>query len=387
MAVRTTPTRLDSSLAWGAAAALAIVDGLFAWKYGARLPGPTWGAVGLHVGVLVGAGALGARADTPRRYAVLLGVVAVGGLAGLAAVDTVPLRVDRWFMIDTFLRNVGEGVYPYTPRPYPGSSGPVNVPGPLPVYYLLFAPFWALGDVGLATLAAFVGFGALLWRWVPRPGAGASVALVAASVPFLWEVAVRSTVFVNAAVAVAFVGALYRWRPRGWGAVVGAGCLAGLLLSTRSVVAIPLAAAFAHVFLRDGRLGAFVAAGTVAAVVFALTLVPLYLWSPEGFATYNPLMVQSNFSSVPMAAAAVAGALFVGWRSPSLIALLAGIGAVLVLMVGAVMAHNVIVDGWPETLLGSRFDISYFLLAVPFLVPSSATLRVRAERAQPVAAA
>ena len=345
---------------------------LFAAKYLARLQPPAFLLVG---GYCLFYYAVVATADRFSRglkhwsayyYGAVL-LFAVGSIVVLQMIDARSVDVDRWYMIDLFWTNVQADIYPYLP------TATSNIPGPLPMYYVFALPFYVMGDIGYFAIFGVVFLAWLMRRlWGQTPRAFVMLIAVLAAIPVWWEVAVRSTIIVNAVLVMAYLYAIERWDPRTVTELILAGIGGGLLLSTRSVFAIPLIIYFSYKLLRTRRWRASAVVGVSLFAAFSLTILPLYLWDAALFRQYNPLLVQSTLTST----AAVLGCLIVsavlGLRSRHLTGVLIYSG--LVIFGAALMAfiRHIANYGLFAAVHESIFDISYFSLALPFLLVAAA---------------
>ena len=107
--------------AWIAIALVAFTNFLFADKYFSRFS--NWGLlVALaytcaFTALTVGLPKTASQHWTRNRFLLLLGTVSAFWIVIFFLTDVTTLRVDRWYMIDTFLRNLFAEIYPYTPNP------------------------------------------------------------------------------------------------------------------------------------------------------------------------------------------------------------------------------------------------------------------------------
>ena len=315
------------------------------------------------------AGALAAvlrtEEDTLQRrvpFVLLLGLVSIGSIVVFQVIDVHGLRVDRRHMIDTFWSNVADGRYAYTPRPNS------NIPGPLPFYYVMALPFYLMGDIGYFTLAGLLGYAYLIWR-VLGLGKSAYVALLTLilSMSFLWEVTTRSTIVVNMVVILGYLLWLDRSKPISERGLILAGLVGGLVLSTRSVVALPLLVYVVYAYGRQRRLKDIMLLGVAMLFGFSLTILPFYLWDRVSFSLYNPLLVQSALSTGPVLGIVLVASLVLGWMSASQRDAIAASG--LVLFVAALLSFipTTMQIGLTGVVYGDHFDPSYFNLSMPFL--------------------
>jgi hypothetical protein len=315
---------------------------------------------------------------TLRLYAVACFVIALSGLGLLVAVDAASLDVDRWSAITAFWDAALRGDYPYAARSHLGGYS-----GQFPFFFLLALPVYALGEIGLLALGAWLAFLAAVWRLTDAVPAFTVLVLSVAGAGMWWEVGARSNLFANMALVMVVLVVGLRRPPTkvGRAAVLGVG--SGLVLSTRGIVALPLAGFAASAFVwcpgrvqalplaravrgLAGRRGLRLAVyGLVAVAVFAATFLPLAVWGIDEVRRYNPFEFQSRF--VPWWAVAVALVAAVSWAGRTWrLSALCGRLSVLVLAVAAVHVGELVVrQGFDVAVYGGEADVSFFVLALP----------------------
>ncbi len=338
-----------------AVACLLVINLLFLYKYGARIT--PFAAPALIAYVLAWGAILrwGPRLPLkPWMLAVAIGWLGIVTLATHVYVPLAELNVDRWSVISSFLEALYAGDYPYAARSHLG-----NPPGPMPVYYLIAAPFHALGLLEVLSAAGYLL--ALIWLYRQGRGAGAGALLLLASPFMYWEIATRSNLFTFSLLT---LWGLKRFvhRPDYVRAVV-----VGLLLSTRSVYALAYLIYYVTL-LREGVPLRRVAGVTlVSALAFFLSFLPLVAGWPGAFREMNPFLVQGTFLVPPVVVALFfALALLAAYRARRTTApWLSGV----VLFVAILIYAGVVVadHGWEAAYLDSQIDISYLLFCVPFL--------------------
>lgn len=276
------------------------------------------------------------------------------------------LQIDRWSALDHFWNALSRGEYPYHSRSHLGSfiSG-------FPGLFVLALPFWLLGDVGLlqfASLAAFFWLSICVFRRAGR--VAFLLALLAGTPVFAYEMIVRSDLFSNM-VVIAWVlyltGKVVRSGDCGIWRLAGLAAVWGLLLSTRGVVIIPLTLA-GFSLVRGRGLGRGALFGAMAAVFFAATLIPFYLWDPVFFADKNPYFVQSGYIPGWALAIVLLTTAGIGWSGRSATQLFAATGLLLFATVFGCFLLAVVRTGFVHVLWENGFDISYFALPMPFLL-------------------
>jgi hypothetical protein len=360
-------------------AAIAAINLLVVAKYAPRahVSGAALGAA--YVAAVAAAAACARRfGPVPAKWrrivpALAVAVAVVLLFAVLEHVRPESVRVTRWSAITAFNDRLLSGRFPYEARAHLGD----RVSG-LPVLFVVALPFQVVGDVGYLQLFVVAAFAAaILWRWGRDHDLLWPLLLLLTSPAFLWEVVARSDLMSNAMLVVLVLCSCERWRgqlsPRRI-AVIAA--LAGLCASTRLSLVVPMVVYFVGYFRQDWRASLQAAAG--AAAVFAATLLPFALWDWNAFVANNPLAWQASLSAWPIQAAAAAAAVLVG-RAARDLGTAAYLGGMVTL--AAVTGAFVLAGlglGWDRALWGSGFDISYFDLALPFLlVPLLFTRPVR----------
>ena len=304
-------------------------------------------------------------------------VVLVGATV-LVAVDPDDLDVDRWSAVTAFWDAAFRGDYPYSAPSHLGGYS-----GQFPFFFLFALPFRLTREVGLLPLAAWLGFVGAVWRWADRRSAAEVAVLGLGGAAMWWEVGTRSNLFANMALAVAVVAVTLRWRPATSARALVLGLAAGLVASTRGIVALPLAALVASVFLwspvgdpplplgaatrrlaaqRMARLAVYVGAAVAA---FVATFVPLLAWGFGDLREYNPFAFQARF--VPWWGYGVALAASVLWcgRSPRLAVVAARSGVLVLAVVGVHLAIGIADVGLDAALEGGEIDVSYVAFALP----------------------
>lgn len=277
------------------------------------------------------------------------------------------LNGDRWSVITSFWDNYFNGQYVYFAKSNFG-----NPPGPMPFYYILALPFYAIGELGYFSLLGIVVF-VLLLRFAEIPKAQRTVAilLICSSGFYLWDVVCRSNVFLNGSLVLFSLLFLFRSietkKPK---TLVANGVIIGMLLSTRNVFVIPYIVAFLYL-LRSGQLCLAQAfkIGVVAVLSFVLTFVPFVYNHIADFIKMNPFIVQSSFL-MPL-----------GWSLFCILLSLAGYFAVretadVYFYSGIVLFFTIVLHfvyqsvkyNLEEAFFNSRADISYFILCLPFLL-------------------
>ncbi len=334
---------------------LLFINLLFLYKYGGRVTSLAAPAVVVYAlfwwAILKWAAKFTVQAWM---LGVAIGWVALITVITHLYVPLADLNVDRWSVISSFLEALYAGDYPYAALSHLG-----NPPGPMPVYYLLAAPFHALGV--LEVLSALGYTVALIWLYRQGGGAAAGMLLLLSSPFMYWEIATRSNLFTFSLLTLWGLTNFVR-RPDYLRAVV-----VGLLLSTRSVYALAYLIYYAALLREGVPFRRVLGLTVVSALAFGLSFLPLIIGWPEGFVKMNPFIVQGSFLVPPVVIVAFfVLALLAAYRAQQKTApWLSGVVLfVAILIYGCVLVGSY---GWQVAYVDSRIDISYFLFCVPFL--------------------
>ncbi len=347
-----------------------LINMLFIDKYGARVT--EWHAIVSGTYALCTIGALWIlkhlthKISHPGRWVACIAILMLGAAVGLQyAIDPMSIQVDRWSAIHNFLHGMLQGEYPYGQQTHLGGYG-----SPLPVWQILHLPFYAIGNVGLSIVVVL---GLLIYTlYRTRGGASALMATVMLIIsPALWyEIAVRSDLITNIMLVTIIVEWLVYHRIKLSERIVWIAILAGLLLSTRLVVVIPLAVLYGYEFLKMGWKRQVLFMG-ICLVTFALTILPFIFWegSTLFFFEYNPFVLQtrqgSSLALTIWLTLAICLTLYLKGQENSRTIATGGLLTALVVIafVGKMWTDN----AWNE-LYTSTFDITYLSLGLPFYV-------------------
>jgi hypothetical protein len=356
---------------WIPAALFGLANALFFMKYSARVMGP-YGvpAAAYLLFVLVSLALFHGTLDRIGSHAKVFLLLAAGFSAAyllvMLHVDPSSLNVDRFSAITAFDNSLIHGQYPYAARSHLGHQ----VSG-FPGLFLLFMPFYLFGDPGYFQIIAFILFCLLVWKSGQPGGKRPVLLLLAGTAPlFLWEVVARSELFGNMVLLLAVVAWLEGKKEKaGLPLMALSGLLAGLLLSTRGIILVPLLLYFGRFLKRRGPAHwvVFIAAAMAAVAVIFL---PFYFWNPAAFAENNPFKVQAGYipSGLLFVVLILAAALSFTIRTWD--GFLLTSGYLLFGTVAAVFFLGVAEEGFKRAVFGSEFDLSYFQFAMPFLLLS-----------------
>lgn len=288
----------------------------------------------------------------------ILFVIVAGFLLFQIPVET--LRVDRWMMIDSFFKRLANFEYPYLP--YPGQ----NIPGPFPVYFALMLPFYLIGEIGIQYIVSVMLLFLLSQKMNSDNDLLTIQLVLLLQVSLLWELVTRSTIFSVMVFGMAFLYFIhkkdekYRYEP----------IIMGLLLSTRSIMIIPLLLYSVNHF-RGKELSYMYKYLIVFGLTFILTFVPLAFIDEQLFFKVNPLTVQTGLIYGPLKyiipLLALLMAVYWGWKTYDLRNQFRISGYILFFISFTSFLNNIYYNGWQDAFWESGFDISYFIFCLPFL--------------------
>jgi hypothetical protein len=307
------------------------------------------------------------RAGHDSRFASLLGyglfLYGVAMLLLLRALEPGALQLDRWSALHNFWDAAFRGEYPYQAGSHMGN--PISG---FPALFLLALPFYWLGDAGYLQVAAVIGLAVVMMLKFREPRTVIFLMLLMLAMPAVqYQVFARSDLLANVILAACLLhfsllpGSAAGRRLFVWGLVWG------VALSTRGIMLIPLIlAAFP---LLQGR-GVKAVAGFCAAVVagFLGTFLPFFLWDPSLFLEHNPFRVQSTFLPLWGLILLLSSALIVGFLRGKATRPYHDTGVLLLVTVVFYAARLSFKGGWAGARQEGRFDVSFFVLPLPFLL-------------------
>jgi len=344
-----------------------FINGLFVYKYGARIGAPAFHLVPAYV--LFAAGLCVILRKMPESIfgrSVFAAVVVLFVLVSVLLFRIKPqavLNVDRYEMIRLFWDNALSGKNPYLPR-----HENTNIPGPFPFYFLLAFPFYWTGEIGIFSLAGFLLFAALLFSSrTCLKNKTAALLLLTASPAFVYEIICRSTVFLNAALVLCWMVWVERSTPGTASKKFCAGLLLGCLLSTRSVAWF-MFAPFLAVLYRNRRGwfegGRFSAGAFLAVLVIFL---PFFFFNSFRHGV-NPFRVQESLVPAVVTVPIWAAFFLASHRIRSFRRFLIAEAFFTFFLLSAYMGGKIAHYGWNSAVYQHRADISYWLFVFPFLI-------------------
>lgn len=284
------------------------------------------------------------------------------------------LRVDRYEMIKLFWDNTFSGINPYTPREH------TNIPGPFPCYFILSLPFYLLKEIGLFSLAGFGLFSYLLYR--SEAGIKAKVIalfLLTCSPAFAWEITCRSTIFLNMVLVMGLIHVMEQKSTEGFTPLssIGYGLLTGFVMCTRSVTILVIVPYLIYLW-RNNRAPHLLVYSVSSISAFGVPFLP-FLTYASFFHGYNPFAVQTSIMPGPAIAVVGLVSCAVALRLKKLDSFVFFQSICLFAVALTFVSLRISKYGWNNSLIGDRADISYFILAFPFLFISTALFLFRSK--------
>ena len=276
------------------------------------------------------------------------------------------LNVDRWSVISSFWDNYFNDEYVYYAKSFDG-----NYPGPMPFYFILALPFYCIGELGLYSLLGIMLFTYLMQKHTKSKELSTIVfLLIATSLFYIWEISTRSNIFFNGTIVLLSIYFFFKRYKTNLNNDVLFGIIFGLVLSTRNVYVIPLIIAILFA-LKTQKINFkhLILLGLFTIIAFALTFLP-FVWNHlEDFKIMNPFIIQSSFLmpfEYTIAFVLLSFLTVFFCRSESDVYFYSGL--VLFLTIIFYFGYTIYVSNFETTFYGSRADISYFILCLPFVL-------------------
>lgn len=269
-------------------------------------------------------------------------------------------RVGRFYAINEWLDLMAIGQYPY--------AGGTN-PSGFPFLFLSAVPFYFLGNVGflipigITVLAVIVLFEKKTMREI-------TISLgVLFSMPMLYyEYLTRSELLYNMTLGIVLFAMLgsrksdehspvfHYLMAAAWGAV----------LSTRLIMAVPFMIFMLFYYRDDFRM--MIKNVLISIGVFTVFLLPFIFWNPEAFFAEGPFAIQTLYLPWYILAVLPVVMLYVGWTVSTKQEAYFATGVSIFVLVCISFSITFFNSSFSRAVLNSGFDISYFIMPLPFLV-------------------
>lgn len=283
-------------------------------------------------------------------------------------IDVTALRVDKWSILQAFYEELFKGNYPYFAR-----SNIDNPVAPMPFYFVIFYPFYWIGEVGILCTLGYITFMGILQKQNKSAINTKIILLILLSTSLFtyWEITARSNIFFNSIlilIALKYYSSIDK-KSISKTFIISA-ALTGLVLSTRSIFIVIYATTFlSSLFRKEISTKHLISYGLIAVSTFGLTFLPLLAFYWDEFWIMNPFMVQSG---VVVPTSYVTGFFLLGIFFSFLIKkkedqYFYG-GVILFIIVTITFVFNSQNISLRQALLVEGADISYFIFPIPFLM-------------------
>lgn len=347
-----------------------LINSLFILKYGSRV---------LSIPIVCGSVILywifcvvGIRYIFPRMSdfnnilkSILFIFCIIGFIVLQLSIDPYSVKVDRWSAIHNFIANLFSGEYPYAAQTHLGGYG-----SPFPVWQVFHIPFYMLGDVGLSFVLCLILFLDSIRRYKNINTAFFCFILLSISPAFIYEIAVRSDLISNFLLCGAIIIYFQHYNIKIENHILLVCVMIGLMASTRISTLIPFAIYFFRDFLRVSLLNKIFSI-LICILVFVVTFLPFFFWNGEMlfFFKHNPFSLQSRQGNLMDFIIFIPLGIYLAlnWKS-DFSKYLFNTVIMLVLFIIITFCHNMYISETWDSLFTSLYDITYFDMALPFLV-------------------
>jgi len=344
-----------------------LINCLFIYKYADRLfPGAWLLSIGYGLaswGGLVVLNRIPIKFFTQKLvyFSLVLLVISAALIMYTIKLDT--LNVDRWSVISVFWEAIFNGEFPYAAK-----SIHDNPPGPFPFYFVVALPFYLIGEIGLMTVLSILGLiGLYFHRGKSYKGTLLLVLLLLLSPAVWWEISTRSTIFTNMFLVLLYITWLENFKHTEIIYQLTAGIIGGFLLSTRGIVAVSYIAFFSFAYFRLKNWRSSLYQGFGIGIGFLATLLPFVFWNIELFSTYNPITLQAGFINWPLLIIIILTTIVIMLKTKTSFEFYRNLGIIITAVITAALIKSIFLYGWHAVIYANAFDISYFILALPFL--------------------
>jgi hypothetical protein len=286
-------------------------------------------------------------------------------LASIFAISYLPekSRVARLPAITSWIEYLFRGQFPW---------GSPAEPSGFPFLFILAIPFYLIGNIGYIEVLGLILYGFILLRY---PGSTnkeiwTRLFILMCLPTFYYEFIVRSELFFNISLVIAFI--LFvgeRISPQKRNVLFfAAAFILGLILSTRSIVAVVFTIYLIFLFRENLLNGIIFLAITFLA--FTFTLVPFIVWNSASFYYNGPFIIQLTHFPLWGTIIFFFISIIFGWKAKNIHQVIMFSGVLIFTIVATGFILIVVKEGFYNAIVKDGFDISYFILCIPFLVLS-----------------
>lgn len=290
------------------------------------------------------------------KQAILFVVFASIALAVLMSqFDISLIRNARHASLDLSVSRLWGGEFPYQGPEYNSHSA-------FPVWFLIAAPFYAMGDSSLLILLGLPLLSWALWS-IDRRYVVCGCLLAIASPQFLYEIVTRSEIVLNMSLILAGVLMAEKLRRESGQTLTSlGGALLGAILSSRAITWMVFGAYIGYVSASSWR----------QSLAIAVSVIPFAVWDWGKFVAFGPIAHQARLSGLSpvVLAAAILIPVALGRLSRSVEDVLELCAVLLMGVVSFAFLQSVWTQGLHAAIMESRFDITYLIIPMPFIIAS-----------------
>lgn len=269
--------------------------------------------------------------------------------------------VGRLTAIEEWLSLLFKGTYPYTSY---------ITPSAFPFFYFLISPLYFINQLGFLEVMGL----ALLLLFIKKFSISDRNLIISLFIlftsPILYhDFAVRSELSFNISLIILLSTFLNDRNDLNIVNFLLFGVLFGLVLSTRSVIVVPMTIFLIFYFRSD--LKRLFLLGIIVISVFILQMLPLIIWDADLFIEVGPFAIQSHLADLPkwFIALCLIFSFFFGWIVQNIREVFFSTGIILFTMILVSYISKIFEHGFQRAFFGDNFiDLAYLAFAFPFLL-------------------
>lgn len=275
------------------------------------------------------------------------------------------LKVDRWSVITSFWDNYFNNKYAYYAKSFDG-----NYPGPMPIYFVLFLPFYFIKEFSYITIMGLFLFYTILKKnHISEKNKNLYVIFISTSLFIIWESLSRSNIFFNGALILSVTLYFLNFNNTKK-ALLCKGILIGLVLSTRNVFIIVFAIAFIYSILnKKYSFRELFQMGFITIITFIITFLPFVYNHFKDFLQMNPFIIQSSaLMPSKYSFLCIFLSILITLKIKSSIDVIFYSGIMLFFTITTYFLYTIVITNFNTAFFESKADISYFIFCIPFFL-------------------
>jgi len=276
------------------------------------------------------------------------------------------LQVDRWSAIHNFISYLFEGKYPYLAQTHLGGYG-----SPFPVWHFFHIPFFLLGNISFAFIFVILILAfSMVNNFKSHSKSLFYFVLLAISPAFWYEVTVRSDLLYNFLLCLVACSWVYNRNFKINENAISLGILCGLFLSTRLSTVIPFGIMLFSDF-KNSTFSSQIKFFSSVIITLFVTFIPFIAWDLNSlvFFKFNPFILQTRQGTILEYLVLIILIIIGGIKMNRLLdKAYFYITLSIMVFVGVTFLHRMIIQQFENNLFSSYFDITYFNMALPFVI-------------------